>query len=74
MEKRNKIDPRLNPNADRTAIPADAIAQNMRDYLAAIGRKGGASGRGAAKARTSAQARRAAQARWKKDLSPPARA
>jgi hypothetical protein len=35
-------------------------------YLAAIGRKGGQSGRGKSKARTTEQARKAAMARWVK--------
>ena len=36
----------------------------VHDYLAEIGRKGGAAGRGPAKARTSEQARKAALAGW----------
>ena len=36
----------------------------IHDYLAEIGRKGGAAGRGPAKARTSEQARKASLARW----------
>ena len=36
----------------------------VHDYLAEIGRKGGAAGRGSAKARTSEQARAAVKARW----------
>jgi hypothetical protein len=42
------------------------MSDPVHDYLAEIGRKGGAAGRGPAKARTSKQARRAAQARWAK--------
>ncbi len=42
------------------------MADPVHDYLAEIGRKGGAAGRGPAKARTSEQARRAALARWGK--------
>ena len=42
------------------------MADQVHDYLAAIGRKGGAAGRGPAKARTSKQARQAALARWGK--------
>ena len=38
----------------------------MLDYLAAIGRKGGASGIGKSKARSKSQARKAALARWAK--------
>lgn len=38
----------------------------VHDYLAEIGRKGGAAGRGPAKARSSEQARKAALARWGK--------
>ena len=38
----------------------------VHDYLAEIGRNGGAAGRGPAKARTSEQARDAARARWGK--------
>ena len=40
------------------------MADPVHDYLAEIGRKGGAAGRGSAKARTSEQARAAVQARW----------
>ena len=36
----------------------------VKQYLAAIGRRGGQSGRGKSKARTKAQARRAAKIRW----------
>ena len=36
----------------------------VHDYLAEIGRKGGAAGRGPAKARTSEQAQAAARVRW----------
>ena len=42
------------------------MSDPVHDYLAAIGRKGGAAGRGPAKARTSEQARTAALARWGK--------
>ena len=45
---------------------AQVASSAVSDYLAAIGRKGGASGTGKSKARTKAQARAAAQARWKK--------
>lgn len=38
----------------------------VRKYLAEMGRKGGKSGRGASKARSSEQARKAVQARWEK--------
>lgn len=38
----------------------------IKDYLAKIGKKGGAAGRGSAKARSSKQARKAARARWGK--------
>ena len=42
-------------------------AQNaVREYLSAIGSKGGAAGRGPAKARTSAQAAAAVRVRWEK--------
>ena len=40
------------------------MSDPIHDYLAEIGRKGGAAGRGSAKARTSEQARAAVQARW----------
>lgn len=39
---------------------------SAKQYLSAIGSRGGAAGRGKAKARTSAQARKAAMARWSK--------
>ena len=39
------------------------MSDPVHDYLAEIGRKGGAAGRGPAKARTSEQARKAALAR-----------
>lgn len=42
------------------------MSDPVHDYLAEIGRKGGAAGRGPAKARTSEQARKAALARWGK--------
>jgi hypothetical protein len=42
------------------------MSDPVHDYLAEIGRKGGAAGRGPAKARTSEQARAAARARWGK--------
>ena len=42
------------------------MSDPVHDYLAEIGRKGGAAGRGPAKARTSEQARTAALARWGK--------
>jgi len=41
-------------------------ALHVKKYLAAIGAKGGASGRGKSKARSREQARKAAQARWTK--------
>lgn len=40
------------------------MKNEIRKYLAEIGRKGGAAGKGEAKARTSEQARAAVQARW----------
>jgi len=40
------------------------MKNEVRQYLAEIGRKGGAAGRGKAKARTSEQARAAILARW----------
>jgi hypothetical protein len=42
------------------------VADPVHDYLAEIGRKGGAAGRGPAKSRSSEQARKAALARWGK--------
>jgi len=42
------------------------MSDPVHDYLAEIGRKGGAAGRGPAKARTSKQAQAAARARWGK--------
>jgi general stress protein YciG len=42
------------------------MSNNVHEYLAEIGRKGGAAGRGTSKARTSEQARAAALARWGK--------
>lgn len=42
------------------------MADPVHDYLAEIGRKGGAAGRGLAKARSSEQARKAALVRWGK--------
>jgi hypothetical protein len=48
------------PRAGGVTVLSDPI----HDYLAEIGRKGGAAGRGSAKARTSEQARAAVQARW----------
>jgi hypothetical protein len=42
------------------------MSDPVHDYLAEIGRKGGAAGRGPAKARTSEQAQAAARARWGK--------
>jgi len=42
------------------------MKDEIKKYLASIGRKGGAAGRGKAKARTSAQARAAVMARWNK--------
>lgn len=42
------------------------MSDPVRDYLAEIGRKGGAAGRGSAKARTTEQARAAVLARWAK--------
>jgi hypothetical protein len=42
------------------------VTDPVHDYLAEIGRKGGAAGRGLAKARTSEQAQAAARARWGK--------
>lgn len=44
----------------------DLASDEVKAYLAKIGRKGGSAGRGTAKARTSEQARAAAQARWSK--------
>jgi len=41
-----------------------SVSDPVHDYLAEIGRKGGAAGRGPTKARTSEQARKAALARW----------
>lgn len=38
----------------------------VKQYLAAIGARGGKAGKGKAKARTKAQARAAANARWSK--------
>ena len=46
------------------------MSDPVHDYLAEIGRKGGAAGRGAAKARSSEQARAAARARWGKRKKP----
>ena len=43
------------------------MSDPVKDYLAAIGRRGGEAGRGAAKARTSEQCRAAALARWAKE-------
>ena len=54
----------MNSNNSKTATPNDGSA--VSDYLAAIGRKGGASGTGKSKARSKSQARKAAQARWAK--------
>lgn len=48
---------------------APSAGDAVRDYLAAIGRKGGASGTGKGKARSKSQARKAAQARWKKHMA-----
>jgi hypothetical protein len=45
---------------------AQSALSAVRDYLAAIGRKGGASGTGKSKARSKSQARKAARARWAK--------
>jgi len=42
------------------------MSDQVHDYLAEIGRKGGVAGRGPAKARTSEQAQAAARARWGK--------
>ena len=42
------------------------MSDPVHDYLAEIGRKGGAAGRGPAKARSSEQARKASLARWGK--------
>ena len=42
------------------------MSREVHDYLAEIGRKGGAAGRGPAKARNNEQARKAALARWGK--------
>ena len=44
----------------------DPVHDYLHDYLAEIGRKGGAAGRGPAKARTSEQAQAAARVRWGK--------
>lgn len=52
--------------ADEAIWSAPLVYNNVSQYLAKIGRKGGAAGRGSAKARTSEQARAAAQARWSK--------
>ena len=55
--------------ADTTAILAAALqaqAEAGRQFLAALGRRGGRAGVGARKARTSEQARAAARARWAK--------
>lgn len=40
------------------------MSDPVKQYLAAIGRRGGKAGTGKAKARTKAQARAAAKARW----------
>lgn len=42
------------------------MSNPIKDYLAAIGRRGGKAGTGKSKARTKAQARKAALARWSK--------
>jgi len=42
------------------------MSSPIKQYLAAIGRRGGKEGTGKAKARTKAQARAAAKARWDK--------
>ena len=42
------------------------MSDPIHEYLAEIGRKGGAAGRGPAKARTTEQAQAAARARWGK--------
>lgn len=39
----------------------------VKEYLAAIGRRGGQAGRGKSKARSKAQAKAAAMARWRKN-------
>ena len=51
-------------NNSPTAAPTASSA--VTNYLAAIGRKGGASGTGKSKARSKSQARKAALARWAK--------
>lgn len=48
------------------ATEAPSAGDAVRDYLAAIGRKGGASGTAKSKARSKSQARKAALARWAK--------
>lgn len=42
------------------------MSNPVKQYLAAIGRRGGKAGTGKAKARTKSQARKAAMARWRK--------
>lgn len=51
-------------NNSKTEAPSASNA--VTNYLAAIGRKGGASGTGKSKARSSEQARKAALVRWAK--------
>jgi hypothetical protein len=54
-------------NNERQGNMKNTEAQNaVREYLSAIGSKGGAAGRGPAKARTSAQAAAAVRVRWEK--------
>lgn len=50
----------------KTRTEAPNASNAVSDYLAAIGRKGGASGTGKSKARSKSQARAAAQVRWAK--------
>ena len=45
---------------------AQSASSAVTNYLAAIGRKGGASGTGKSKARSKSQARKAAEVRWAK--------
>ena len=52
-----------------TTTEAQAASGAVSSYLAAIGRKGGASGTGKSKARSKSQARKAALARWSKRVA-----
>jgi hypothetical protein len=51
---------------NKSQTEAQNALNAARAYLAAIGRKGGASGTGKSKARPKAQARKAARVRWAK--------